>query len=188
MVEQKKPTAFMSYVHSDDVRGRLTEFRKLLSEEANLQIEEEEEFRIFQDRNDIGWGEDWKERIEDSLDEATFLIPIITPGFFHSLHCRHELQRFLEREEKLNRNDLIFPVYYVDTPLINDEEKRATDELAQVIATRQYADWRDLQTEPYSSPRVVKMLEQLGTRIRDALACVLTTLVASGCEKWPAGA
>jgi len=42
------------------------------------------EFSIFQDRNDISWGEQWKQRIEGTIDATTFLIPIITPSFFSS--------------------------------------------------------------------------------------------------------
>ena len=47
-----------------------------------------EEFPIFQDRNDIKWGQNWKQRVEESLDRYTFLIPVITPGFFKSSNCR----------------------------------------------------------------------------------------------------
>jgi len=61
----------------------------------------------------------------------------------------------------------------VDTSRVNDEAKRATDELAQIIATRQYVDWRDLRTEPLTSPQVVRKLSQLGSQIRDALDRVL---------------
>ncbi|PXF61383.1 MAG: hypothetical protein C4B59_03855 [Candidatus Methanogaster sp.] len=100
----------MSYVHSDDDRlGRLTQFRKDLSAEVQRQIGEE--FSIFQDREDIRWGQNWKKRIEESIDEVTFLIPIITPSFFRSPYCRDELQRFLEREKELGRNDLVLPIY-----------------------------------------------------------------------------
>jgi len=157
----------MSYVHSDDKYGRLTEFRERLSYEVRVQIGEE--FLIFQDRKDIQWGENWKKRIEESLDDVTFLIPIITPHFFNSDACRGELQQFIEREKELERNDLILPVYYVDCSLLNDEEKRAGDELAQVIAARQYADWRELRHEPFTSPQVGKTLAQLAVQIRDAL-------------------
>jgi F-box protein 11 len=52
---------------------------------------------------------------------------------------------------------------------LNDEEKRAGDELAQVIAARQYADWRELRHEPFTSPQVGKTLEKLAVQIRDAL-------------------
>jgi F-box protein 11 len=164
---KRKPAAFMSYVHSDDKYGHLTKFRERLSDEVRVQTGEE--FPIFQDRKDIQWGQNWRERVEESLDEVTFLIPIITPSFFKSQPCRDELQRFLEREKKLKRNDLVLPIYYVDCPLLNDEAKRATDELTQVTAARQYADWRELRFEPWTSPQIGKTLAQLAVQIRDAL-------------------
>ncbi len=166
-MKKQKPAAFMSYVHSDDKYGRLTELHERLSDEVRVQIGEE--FPIFQDHKDILWGQNWKERIEKSLNEVTFLIPIITPSFFSSRNCRDELQQFLEREKILKRNDLILPVYYVDCPLLNEKAKRATNKLAQVIATRQCADWRDLRFEPFTSPQVGKALAQLAAQIRDAL-------------------
>ena len=169
MGRKPKPAAFMSYVRSDDKYGRLTEFRERLSDEVRVQIGEE--FSIFQDRKDILWGQNWKKRIEESLDEVTFLIPIITPSFFNSSACRDELQQFIEHEKKLKRDDLVLPIYYVDCPLLNDEEKRAGDELAQAIADRHCADgdWRDMRFEPFTSPQVGKTLARLAVQIRDAL-------------------
>ena len=168
MKKQKpKPAAFMSYAHVDDKYGHVTRFYERLSHEVGVYIGEE--FLIFRDREEILLGQSWKERIEESLDEVTFLIPIITPHFFSSEACCDELERFLDREKKLGRNDLVLPIYYVDCSLLNDEEKRAGDELAQVIAARQYADWRELRHEPFTSPQVGKTLEKLAVQIRDAL-------------------
>lgn len=169
---KNKPAGFMSYVHSDDKYSQLTTLRERLSDEVQMQIGTE--FPIFQDRKDIHWGQSWKERIENSLDETTFLIPIITPSFFNSKPCREELKRFVERERKLDRNDLILPVYFVNTPLLNNSELRANDELAEIIADRQYADWRELRFEPFTNPQVGKMLEKLAVQIRDALPRVQT--------------
>ena len=103
----------MSYAHRDDQSGQLTELRKYLSDEVSVQTGED--FEIFQDRNAILWGQNWKERIENSLDEVTFLIAIITPSFFTSPYCRKELKRFIDREKKLGRNDLIPPIYSPST-------------------------------------------------------------------------
>lgn len=166
---KRQAIAFMSYVRfqDDHDEGRLTEFRQRLSVE--VRVHTGEEFPIFQDRNDIQWGQNWKQRIEESLDEVVFLIPIITPGFFKSPACRDELKRFLEREKKLKRNDLILPVYYVDCPLLNDEAKLKSDKLAQVIASHNYADWRELRFEPLTSPQVGKTLAKLAIQVRDAL-------------------
>lgn len=167
--KRQQPLAFMSYVRFEDEHedGRLTLFRQRLSGEVRVQTGEE--FPIFQDRNDIRWGQNWKERIEESLDEVTFLIPMITPSFFNSPACRDELEKFLEREKELSRNDLILPVYYVDCPLVNDEAKRVRDKLAQVVADRQYGDWRDLRFEPFTSPQVGKRLAELAVQVREAL-------------------
>jgi F-box protein 11 len=145
----------------------LTQFREDLSAEVQRQIGEE--FLIFQDRKDILWGQNGEAQIKESLDEVTLLIPIITPSFFKSPACRRELQRFLEREKKLGRKDLILPVYYIDCPLLNNKEKQARDELAQAIFAHQYVDWRELRHEPFTSLEVGKTLAQRAAQIRDAL-------------------
>jgi hypothetical protein len=164
-----KPVAFMSYVHFDDnsENGRLTQFRERLS--AEVKIHTGEDFPIFQDRQDISWGENWDERIRESIDNATFLIPIITPGFFKSQYCREELELFVKREKDLKRNDLILPIYYVSTPLIDDQEKRIKDNLAQIIAAHQFSDWRQLRFEDMDSTQIKKALEKLAIQICKAM-------------------
>ena len=168
-MSNKQPLAFMSYVRFDDdhENGRLTEFRKRLGGEVKMQTGDD--FPIFQDRNDIKWGQNWKERIDTSIDGTTFLIPIITPSFFKSDACRDELMRFIEIEKELNRNDLILPVYYVGCPLLNNKEECATDELAVIISERQRTDWRELRFEPLTSSESGKRFEELAIQIRDAM-------------------
>jgi parallel beta-helix repeat protein len=166
-MKRRKPAAFMSYVRFDDQHddGQLTRFRERLS--AEVQAQTGEEFPIFQDRNDIAWGQNWRARIEESLDTVTLLIPIITPSFFLSPACRDELTCFLDREHDLGRQDLILSVYYISTPKLDDVKRRRADRLAKVLATRQYADWRELRFEPFTSPLVRKALAQLASRMRD---------------------
>jgi cobaltochelatase CobT len=52
-----EPSAFMSYVRSDDDHdgGRITKFRERLEGEVRMQAGKA--FPIFQDRNDIAWGQ-----------------------------------------------------------------------------------------------------------------------------------
>jgi hypothetical protein len=164
---QGKAVAFISYVRADDSDGRITELCQRLGEAVRQHTGED--FPIFQDRNDIRWGENWKDRVEEVLDEVTFLIPIVTPNFFQSLVCRLELERFLYREKELWRKGLILPVYYVDTPLLNDPARRATDELAQAIADRQYSDWRELRLLDLGSPQVQHEITRLVVQISSAL-------------------
>lgn len=168
----KQPVAFLSYVRSDDEHenGRLTQFCERLSAEVKMQTGEE--FRIFQDRKDIMWGQNWKERLENTLDEVTFLIPIITPSFFKSTPCRDEFKRFLEREKKLNRNDLILPVYYVSCEQLDIKEKCAVDEIATIIDSRQRVDWRDIRFEPPTATEYGKRLAKIAVQIRESLGRV----------------
>jgi F-box protein 11 len=162
-----QPTAFMSYARFNDQHddGQLTAFRERLA--AEIQVQTGEDFRIFQDRADIAWGQNWQQRITQALDAVTLLLVIITPGFFRSPHCRAETQQFLDRERQLSRDDLILPVYYVSTPEIDDPLRRDADPLAAALAARQHADWRDLRFEPATSPIARKAIAQLATRMRD---------------------
>src|SRR5215467_12493071 len=137
----------MSYVRFNDQHddGQLTSFRERLATEVRAQTGEE--FAIFQDRNDIAWGQNWQQRIDETLDEVT---------------------RFLERERELGRADLILPVYYISAREMDDPGLREADELARVLASRQYADWRELRFEPFTSPLVRKAIAVLASRMRDA--------------------
>jgi hypothetical protein len=166
---ERKPMAFMSYIHKadDNDSGYLTKFCQCLSQEVYLHTGEE--FPIFQDRKDIGWGQCWRERIDDSLNHTTFLLPIITPGFFKSNECRNELKTFLEREKKLKRNDLILPILYIDTPAITKENLGEKDELAQIISSRQSVNWRKLRFEDLNSKESKKAISDLAFQIRNAL-------------------
>lgn len=159
----------MSYVRFDDQHedGRLTDFCQHLSGEVRVQTGSE--FRIFQDRKDIAWGQQWRERIDESLDGATFLIPILTPSFFISEVCRSELKRFLDHEKQLRRNDLILPVYYVNCAVLNEAAKRDTDPLAGIISARQSSDWRELRFELLTSGQVRRALAKMAIQIAEAL-------------------
>lgn len=169
MARKKKsltPAAFLSYVRFDDKHedGKISEIRERLCSEVRAQTGEE--FPIFQDRNDIHWGENWESRIENELDTSTFLIPIITPSFFKSPSCRKELEGFLKREEQLKRNDLVLPIYYIEVDL----KKARRDPLLKMIFKHQYADWREMRFELTTSPQFSRSVAQLATDLRDAIS------------------
>ena len=167
MAMSGRPAAFMSYVRFNDQHddGQLVQFRERLAAEVRAQTGEE--FAIFQDRNDIAWGQNWQQRIDEALDAVTLLLVIITPSLFRSPPCRAEFQRFLDRERALGRADLILPVYYISAREMDDPGLRESDEMAAVLASRQFADWRELRFEPFTSPLVRKAIAQLASRMRD---------------------
>ncbi len=86
------PAAFMSYVRFNDEHDdyQLSQFRERLGAEVRAQTGED--FPIFQDRNDIAWGQNWQQRIDGALDVVTLLLVIITPSFFRSPACEAEAQ------------------------------------------------------------------------------------------------
>ena len=165
----QSPRAFMSYTRIDDQRdgGRITNLREQLSGEVQMQTGKP--FEIFQDVRDIEWGQSAKARIETSLDEVTFLIPILTPSFFNSEACLDEVRRFLEHERELDRDDLILPVYYVGHPPFDSREAREGDEVAVALAAHQWIDWREMRHESSTSAAVGRMLERMALQVRDAL-------------------
>jgi F-box protein 11 len=153
--------AFLSYVRSDDEHegGGITALAAKLAGEIGMQ--RGRPFEIFRDVDDVLWGQNWRRRIDDTLDAATLLIPIVTPAFFERPQCRLEVERFLEREQRLGRDDLIFPIRYM--------ESAADDGLARKLATRQAADWTELRFEPLTSPVVRRQLADLAGRVRTVL-------------------
>jgi hypothetical protein len=167
-----EPAAFFSYVHADNEyeNGQILELCDRI--EGAIRMHTGWSLSIFRDRHDIAWGERWRERVDGAIDASTILIPVVTPSFLISPECRREVERFADRERALGRNDLILPIYYVTTPAIDDPERRATDELAALIATHQYVDWRELRFVPVSGAEVRMRVAELGARIGAAADAV----------------
>lgn len=109
------------------------------------------EIEIFQDVEGITWGERWKRKLENSAEDAAFLIPIITPSYFESEACRDELAQFVAREKTTGSEALILPVYYITAPQLEDRFKKATDYLAHAIGEHNYEDIRDLRHRSLTS-------------------------------------
>lgn len=157
--------AFYSYVRADDDHddGYLSDLRRRLAAEVRMQTGED--FLIFQDREDILWGQRWQATINGTLDSTTFLIPVMTPAFFRSSACREEVTKFLGREAALGRDDLVLPIYYVESTALVD----TSDPLAVELASRHYVDWRPLRFVSLDEPAARQELARLAGHIVVAL-------------------
>jgi parallel beta-helix repeat protein len=164
-----EPIAFLSYTRFDDTHEeeRIAKFCERLSGEVRMQTGQP--FPIFRDKKDIQWGQRWRERIEEGLDAAVFLIPILTPSYFQSDICRDEYELFLEREKKLGRDDLILAVYYVECDELEDTAIRESNSWVKDLSERRYEDWRSLRWEPWTSATIGRAFEQLAKQIKQAL-------------------
>ena len=160
--------AFLSYARFNDKHDedRLTHFCAKLAGEVETVTGDE--FRIFQDRRDIRTGQDWKDRITETIDSTMLLIAILTPTFFRRPECIAEVRRFLDRERTLARSDLIIPIYYVDVPQLAGTEA-GSHGLFEVIRRRQYFDWRELRFEELDSVQARRALNRVAIHIREAL-------------------
>jgi len=178
----KQPQAFLSYTRVDDefFGGAITSLKKLL--ELGVQVVSgDRSFQIFQDIDGIEFGQPWQEELDKAISEVKFLIPIITPSFFQSSACRDELQKFIQKEEAVGRNDLILPVYYVTTPLLEKNDLLQADPLAIEISKRQRYDWRtqaDLPVNlPNIDPQVRTSVRKLAEKISTAIARTDNTII-----------
>jgi hypothetical protein len=111
--------AFLSYTRLDDefFGGSISGLRGALELGVRV-VTGDKTFQIFQDIDGIELGQQWQKRLDEAVSGARFLIPIITPLFFGSDACRDELKKFIDHESEAGRDDLILPVYFVTTPLL----------------------------------------------------------------------
>ena len=87
-MDSEVAVGFWSYTHEDDRLdgGGILRLSHLIMEEYDLLSGEP--LKLFIDRNDIAWGEEWRKRVDSSLAQTTFFIPIITPRYFTRPECR----------------------------------------------------------------------------------------------------
>ncbi len=163
--------AFLSYTRTDDefFGGAITSLRKFL--ELGVQVVTGDRgFNIFQDIDGIEFGEKWQSRLDQAISDTTFLIPVMTPLFFRSDACRDELKKFMEHERKTGRGDLILPVYFVTTPLLEQDDLRKNDSLARELSARQRYDWRLRADLPVTDPQTRTAIKELSEKIASAIS------------------
>lgn len=84
---------------------------------------------------------------------AVFFIPIITPTVIGSPYCRFELKSFLARKAELGREDLVFPILYIDVPALKDATHLQNDSVLALVTRRQYVDWSKFRYLDVNSTR-----------------------------------
>ena len=163
---------FFSYSREDDEdsHGALSALRTSIQGELRGQLgRTARSFRLWQDKEAIPSGTLWEGAIKNSIGQAVFFIPIITPTVVASPHCRFELEAFLAREAELGRDDLVFPILYIDVPALEDSVRRQNDPVLSLIAKRQYVDWRKLRHRDVRTTDASEAVERFCRHIRDAL-------------------
>jgi CheY-like chemotaxis protein len=110
------------------------------------------------------------------IGRASFFLPMLTPLFLSSPNCREEIELFIAREGALGRDDMILPIYLVDSPLLEKAEERERDPVARELARRQRYDWRENGWVPLEQPAARKAVLTLARAIETALERIAAPL------------
>lgn len=166
------PLLFLSYARHDNRQSNnfIAEFADALKNEVHSAWGKPIE--IFVDVDSIGWGEDWRTRIDSGLQSSAYLIAFLTPTFLNRPECRRELHLFLEAERRVGRNDLILPVYYIDFSEWGDPDSAESPEVAELIKVfkaRNYADLQHLRDAKVTSKPAKKEIRALAKQLTDRL-------------------
>jgi hypothetical protein len=154
---------FFSYVHTDnenDLEG-IARLVDLLKKELSLLAGEPRD--VWIDKAALGWGADWKQRIEEALLDTSFFVPVVTPAYFKSAACRDELLSFASSASRLGLEELILPLYYVTVPGFGEGPQE--DEAVALVAQFQYVDWRELRVTNYRQTAFRRQLKALAEQL-----------------------
>ena len=117
---------------------------------------------LFLDKEDLAWGDHWRSVIDESVAERMCFVAVMTPSYFRSAECRRELTLFIQSAKKLGLDELLLPLYYVETPMLEEDTE---DELVQKIRQFQREEWRDLRLSELSSEPYRRGVNRLARRL-----------------------
>ncbi|GLY42214.1 hypothetical protein Amsp01_082370 [Amycolatopsis sp. NBRC 101858] len=140
MSDQPAVQCFLSFTHEDDgflnfVTPLKSSLEKFCASAYGRKI------KVFVDRESIGWGEDWRTRIQDGINAAMVFIPVISMNYFYeSGSCREELTAFYAKANELGLTQLILPLIILGRDLITEHSDDAN---IRIIERLQYIDIED---------------------------------------------
>jgi formylglycine-generating enzyme required for sulfatase activity len=170
------PVGFWSYARLDDEHsdGQLSQLRAIVGKAIGIQYGDT--VTLWQDIQAIPYGVDWLAEIETTIGKTTFFIPLVTPRFLKSKFCRDEFVSYRRRMQALGRDDLIFPVHYVDVDGVRPEDTLFGDELAAL----RRAHWIDYRPLFYADPKSEEVRRWAGGFARGILQAMRREAAHSG--------
>jgi Tol biopolymer transport system component len=167
-----EPIVFISYARSDTTIDEqwLSKFRKHLQQALYDQTGGLNS-HIEQEHLHVTWGSKWAEHMEEGPEQAIFLVPVITPGFFDDDACKEECEGFLQRETAMGRDDLIIPMYYEtfapmnDPSRLDDRRRRLVEQLNDHTPV----EWRHMSGDPISASHVQAQVQEMARRIAEGV-------------------
>lgn len=149
---------FLSYTRKKDEFNVVSDFQRHLVNELKLYVPNA---TLFQDKNEIGAGDDFSEVITEELDAADVLLILVSNAWLLSDWGRREFELFTKKERDSGREPRVLPVLWVSTP----ELKNPDDAIAKELDKIQYEDWRDLRHENWQNPNIRMQVAKLAERV-----------------------
>jgi hypothetical protein len=159
-------TVFLSYVHADNEnsRGRIVQFVKDVVDTYGLLTGNPLE--LFVDRDDILWGQKWRQRLDSQIDRTAFLLPVVTPRYLRSDACRKELLRFAVLQDENPQSRQILPLIWVDTA---ESDVTDSDPVRTRLREHQHVDVSSLRLASPESPEYRARVEEVASRLAAAV-------------------
>jgi hypothetical protein len=128
-----------------------------------------EPLELFVDCDSIAWGQEWQKRINSSLIQTTFFIPIISSRYFKRPECRRELLEFSAKVTSLGAAELLLPIIYIETQDLSVESQ---DEAVALVARTQYEDWHNIRLLEPNSREYRTAVNKLASRLLEIAGSV----------------
>ncbi|MDQ2882688.1 MAG: toll/interleukin-1 receptor domain-containing protein [Actinomycetota bacterium] len=174
--DQPAIQCFLSYAHDDEAALTfINEFKTALNHFAYS--DRGRRVEVFVDHDSIGWGEEWHQKIRDSIRTALVFIPLITMQYLSRPMCREELMLFVEGAQELGVTELFLPVVVLGHRSISED---SNDAVAQRIAKRQFKDLRDAVLQGTKSATWRTVMLDIANSLVDAVESAEESLTAKG--------
>jgi len=119
---------FVSYAHSDNADGLVTELVRIVAEQHQA-FSPSEPLKVFFDSDSIRAGADWEKEIRTGLRQSKIMLAVVSPAYFESEWCRKEWDEFrIINAAKTYPGDPLTPVF-VAAP--QDLGANITDEIRE---------------------------------------------------------
>jgi hypothetical protein len=149
---------FLSYTRSKDQFGTVSTFCKHFAAELEMRSPGS---TVFLDTMNIQDGDHFPEVLAAEVARADVLLVLLSPAWLQSEWCRREFSLFTENRSNQERLHKILPVLWVATPQAVGAPE---DPVAQIFASVNHADWRDLRYGDWQSPENKRQVGALAER------------------------
>jgi hypothetical protein len=149
---------FISYARADNetFNGVVDQFKSSLK--GLYEAKTGRTLEVFVDRDDLSWGESWRDGIASAVNSATAFIPIISMKYFTREYCREELMAFYENARIVGVTGLLLPVVIAGGNHIQATDPR---EEVRIIEQLNHVSIESAMLEGYGSGAWLKVMTEI---------------------------